>query len=402
MKDNNSSSQQRKVYDDLQRTNEKRMEEKKKQENVESEDLFVHTHPTATAASDLQAELQLCYETLTIVTAKVLRLLSEIDRLKKESLTQRCVLQANVEEYKHIKELFNQSNNNRNQLASELVTLDQESTAVKQKLESLQSILNDGLFVWKIRNVPEIISNAQCQCQTSIDSSPFYSSPNGYKMRIKLYPNGHEKTKGFHMSLFLVMMSGEYDAIVHWPFTYEVTFCLFDQTEKRKHFIKSFRADPGSDSFQRPQSEMNIPIGILEFFSLPIPNGSDYFLEDTMFIGALVDFQNLSKDIRPYVFEMDLGLPSYVRQRIIHEEVTKLEDKEQNQPILPPLHLYRQAQERFSCNLDDFVAELLNNGMDYQQEELIFLPPTLTGEQDRNPIQHRANMFRFADQPPFT
>ncbi|CAF1377216.1 unnamed protein product [Didymodactylos carnosus] len=87
----------------------------------------------------------------------------------------------------------------------------------------------------------------------------------------------------------------EYVAILQWPFTYEVTFCLLDQSEKHKHVIESFRTDPGSD-----------------------------------------------------------------------------------------------------------IAELLNNGMDYQREELIFLPPTLTVEQDRNPVQHRANTFWFADQPPFT
>ncbi|CAF5122846.1 unnamed protein product, partial [Rotaria sp. Silwood1] len=106
---------------------------------------------------------------------------------------------------------------------------------------------------------------AKSERQISISSPPFYSSPNGYKMRARLYLNGNGDAHRTHMSLFFVLMRGLNDPILKFPFNYTVTFCLYDQTPAKRHIIDSFRPDINSSSFQRPRSEMNIGSGIPKF-----------------------------------------------------------------------------------------------------------------------------------------
>ncbi|CAF4751167.1 unnamed protein product, partial [Rotaria sp. Silwood2] len=100
--------------------------------------------------------------------------------------------------------------------------------------------------------------DAQSERQTSIYSPPFFSSPNGYKMRARLYLNGNGDAHRTHMSLFFVIMRGLYDPILKFPFNYKVTFCLYNQTPQQRHIIDSFRPDIKSCSFQLPRSDMNI------------------------------------------------------------------------------------------------------------------------------------------------
>ena len=39
---------------------------------------------------------------------------------------------------------------------------------------------------------------------------------------------GLEMTKKTHLSVFMVLMKGEYDAILRWPFNKKVKFTLID------------------------------------------------------------------------------------------------------------------------------------------------------------------------------
>ncbi|CAF1090045.1 unnamed protein product [Didymodactylos carnosus] len=110
------------------------------------------------------------------------------------------------------------------------------------------------------------MADAHSERQTSIFSPPFYSSPTGYKMRARLYLNGDGNARHTHMSPSFVLMTGEYNGILKWPFNHKVTFCLYDQSSQNRHVIDSFRPDIKSNSFQRPHSDMNIAGGIPEFF----------------------------------------------------------------------------------------------------------------------------------------
>jgi len=136
------------------------------------------------------------------------------------------------------------------------------------------------------------------------------------------------------MSLFFVLMRGEYDALLTFPFNYKVTFCLYDQTPQLRHIIDSFRPDINSNSFQRPRSEMNTASGIPKFFPLAMirQEGSPYVRDDIMFIKVMVDFGDMPKTLLPYALSLNPGLPMHTQQTLIKQEAERRAQSQASQP----------------------------------------------------------------------
>jgi hypothetical protein len=204
--------------------------------------------------------------------------------------------------------------------------LQTEIEVMKQTMmDLLGQSSNDGTYIWKISNVAQKISDAIAEKQTSIYSAPFYSSPTGYKMCMRLYFNGDGQARRTHLSLFFVLMRGDYDAILSWPFPFKVTFCLYDQTSAARHIFDSFRPNVTSNSFQRPRSNMNIASGIPKFFPLTViqQDNNPYVLDDCMFIRCVVDFVPIPKIVIPYICGLNPGLPSAIQQMMIKAEIER-------------------------------------------------------------------------------
>ena len=70
----------------------------------------------------------------------------------------------------------------------------------------------------------------------SLYSQPFYTDRYGYKMCGRVYLNGDGMGKGTHLSLFFVLMRGEYDALLEWPFRQKV-IDWFDNTKRRRNVL---------------------------------------------------------------------------------------------------------------------------------------------------------------------
>ena len=66
-------------------------------------------------------------------------------------------------------------------------------------------------------------------------STPFYTHPAGYKMRIRIYPNGCGHGKGTDVSVFIELLEGHYDNQLHWPFLGTVTYELLNQLKDANH-----------------------------------------------------------------------------------------------------------------------------------------------------------------------
>ncbi len=117
----------------------------------------------------------------------------------------------------------------------------------------------------------------------------------------RLFLNGVNDACGTHISIFFILMRGEYDAILKWPFVFKVSFTLLDQStsdDNQYHFSDCFWSDIRSNCFQRPRSEMNEAYGIEKFVSLEQfrQNQHRYVQNDTMFIKIKVDFTCLGSD----------------------------------------------------------------------------------------------------------
>ena len=146
----------------------------------------------------------------------------------------------------------------------------------------------DGQLLWKITEFARRRNEAVSGTQVSFYSPCFYTSRYGYKMCARIYLNGAGMGRGTHISVFFVVMRGQYDAILRWPFREKVTFMLLDQ-DNVEHVIDAFRPDPNSSSFQRPRRETNIASGCPIFCSLTELSNHAYVRDDTMFLKVIVD-----------------------------------------------------------------------------------------------------------------
>ena len=68
---------------------------------------------------------------------------------------------------------------------------------------------------------------------------PFYSSPNGYRMALRVDAAGNGCGAGTHVSVFTPLLEGVYDAGLKWPLVGRVTITLLNQVEDKNHHICS-------------------------------------------------------------------------------------------------------------------------------------------------------------------
>ncbi|NXY89069.1 TRAF2 factor, partial [Alcedo cyanopectus] len=148
----------------------------------------------------------------------------------------------------------------------------------------------DGVFLWKITDVGRKLQDSVTGRTVSLYSPAFYTAKYGYKVCLRVYLNGDGTGKGTHMSLFFVVMKGDYDALLPWPFRHKVTFMLLDQNS-REHVIDVFRPDLTSASFQRPVNEMNVASGCPMFLPLSKLQSPKYAYvkEDTLFLKCIIE-----------------------------------------------------------------------------------------------------------------
>jgi hypothetical protein len=212
------------------------------------------------------------------------RITKSNDRLKHEN----NLLKESIKEYKNVCQDLHKA------LALTQVSL----LTLEERLINQEKISVNGCLLWRITNVYERIQEAKSGRQTSFYSPPFYTARDGYKMCSRIYLNGDGNGRNTHLSLFFVILRGEYDALLTWPFRQKVTFTLLDQSETKEHVVDAFRPDPNSSSFKRPISEMNIASGLPVFCPLSklISTDREYIKDNTMFIKIRVDCENREYD----------------------------------------------------------------------------------------------------------
>jgi len=297
--------------------------------DINIEQITAHLH-------EYYESLSTSTDNIEILNDKILRLNSDILLLTNQQLTFADDIKEAKTENLLQKDYIKAMSINQN-------VLTQDFTDMKQQVEyenlGTKHRTLDGTMIWKIYNVREKMYDAQSERQTSIYSPSFYTSETGYKLCIRLYLNGDGTARGTHLSIFLVILRGKYDALLKWPFSYRVSFCLFDQrtliesdeVRQAKHIIESFRPDTNSISFQRPCSAMNIASGIPKFFPLVDLDQPEeinrYIINDTMFIKILIDFIGISKSILPFVFSLNIALPIQIQQKLIDEEIKRREEQ---------------------------------------------------------------------------
>ncbi|XP_013420003.1 TNF receptor-associated factor 2-like [Lingula anatina] len=148
-----------------------------------------------------------------------------------------------------------------------------------------------GLLDWKITDFFRKRQDSISGRLTSLDSPSFYTSPRGYKMCCRIFLNGSETGKGTHVSIYFVLMPGQFDDQLDWPFGQSMSISLVDQKDTDPADITNkFIPDPSIS--KRPMSDMQVVAGDPKFVSLRELYGhtkTTYVKDDVMVIRATVD-----------------------------------------------------------------------------------------------------------------
>ncbi|KAG8141756.1 hypothetical protein E2320_006445 [Naja naja] len=159
-----------------------------------------------------------------------------------------------------------------------------------KRLSASEQASYDGVFLWKITDVHQKCYEAICGKSHGFQSPAFYTSRYGYKLCMRIHLNGEGKGRGTHISLFVMLLKGDYDSLLPWPFTHKITFMLLSQ-DHGDHLVTSLQPDPTSASFQRPETDLNEASGFARFLPLAKLQSSKYtyLKEGTLFLKCIVE-----------------------------------------------------------------------------------------------------------------
>ncbi|XP_048343252.1 TNF receptor-associated factor 1-like [Sphaerodactylus townsendi] len=157
---------------------------------------------------------------------------------------------------------------------------------------SSELISTDGTLVWKVENFSKLLRNATCGKKRSVYSPVFATHAFGYRLCVRMYPDGDGIGKGSHLSLFLALAQGPYDDVLPWPFQQKVTFFLLDPTQKKSPLKETFLPDPHSTSFHQPHERLNVASGSPLFATkAQIPG---YLKDDVLYLKVVVDLAGMN------------------------------------------------------------------------------------------------------------
>ncbi|CDQ57602.1 unnamed protein product [Oncorhynchus mykiss] len=223
----------------------------------------------------------------------------------------------------------------------------------EEHFRELESTSYDGKLIWKLRDYrkkKEAGARGQGPCLSSV---PFHTGRCGYKMAARAYLNGDGAGRDTHLSLYVVLMRGDFDPLLPWPFRQPVSLSVLDQSGTNNHLTMSFKPDPENTSFHRPGSAAanasaptNVASGFQCFAShaqLEMPKNAIYVRDDTLFVKVKVDTSGLEDfsalDIQQQTGSKT-GIQSKVRCRAVH---WTFNNKQQVKPGFSPRCVVEQC-----------------------------------------------------------
>jgi TNF receptor-associated factor 2 len=139
----------------------------------------------------------------------------------------------------------------------------------------------DGTLKWKIDDFKRVMDKALGGSTTEFYSPIFYlQGNNGYKMRLRLSPNGLNGGKNSHMSLFLLILKGDCDDGLAWPLKIKLQLSLMN-TARGVHTTGQVTSGP----FKKPMRNSEFDGDEAGFYQfIPIKYVPSYVKDDMIFI----------------------------------------------------------------------------------------------------------------------
>lgn len=177
---------------------------------------------------------------------------------------------------------------------------------IKMRLRIHQCSSNDGYYVWKIDNISKRLRNAKVGNGEELYTPPLYTSPFGYKYSGKVMLNGTRDNLGGgsnmygkFLSFFIVIMQGDFDDILYFPFPYPVHVTLLN-CDGNANILYTIEPDADKPHFQKPRQTMNPAIGFSRFCSHEMLFSNGFIKDDAIFFRIEVD--KIGVDVKePYL-----------------------------------------------------------------------------------------------------
>ncbi len=156
---------------------------------------------------------------------------------------------------------------------------------LERRLEFTEAVTYDGRFIWKVSEYSRLKTEFMREgAPDSVYSPPFYSDRHGYKLCARLFPMGVDKG-GSHLTIYIVLMPGEHDNLLKWPFQLQIKISLLDVT-RSGHDI-TCTIDPRvitSEAFKKPdRSKGFVGYGPTKFVSISTLEASNRYRDNDAF-----------------------------------------------------------------------------------------------------------------------
>ena len=135
-------------------------------------------------------------------------------------------------------------------------------------------------------------------------SPPFYTSPGGYKMCVRVDADGFGEGTGTHISVYACLMKGKNDDNLPWPFTGEVTITLLNQLEDENHHTRTISFPQYNVASMRVvDDDRGSAIGHTKFISkdkldYDAANYCQYLKDDSLYIQIEVE---AAEPVKPWL-----------------------------------------------------------------------------------------------------
>ena len=156
---------------------------------------------------------------------------------------------------------------------------------VHSQAKEVARLTNASPFVWKITGFSDVLKLAKNGRTKSIFTE-FYTGKQGYKLKLRVDPDGDQTRRNRYLSLYVGIMKGDYDAILPWPFREQVTFSVIDQQPAQGKNVVSVVEPNERPGFScRPTVEQNPKLfGFRRLISHKVLQTRRYVEHDTLFL----------------------------------------------------------------------------------------------------------------------
>ena len=261
---------------------------------------FIVQHFSSRKSSAPSTEVQMKRrEELMVISEGVDYLLDTIkspiedcERLQREHEQMITRVNNNIEQANEDKKIFNKGN-------EICVHCIQSQTDAMKDLEDIKQLATStNIFPLDMdgsRTFGFQLDSQDMNLPFSFDSPTFRTSTFGYVFKLRVCSTPRSTLhKQDYLSIYLSLYSSAYDPILVYPFPYNISLYLRDQSGERRDIEATIRADVHSLAFACPTGEKNDEVGVSEFCPLDYltKSGSIYLKDGVFFIRVLFHFMD--------------------------------------------------------------------------------------------------------------